>query len=470
MGQVHYIRPQPGPQSAFATSQADIVIGGGGAGGGKTWGLLYECLRHSNNKNFSAVIFRRESPQIENAGGLWDKSHELYPPAKGKPRREDLSWRFPSGAKVRFAQLQHEDDRYNWDGSEIPLICFDQLESFTLRQFTYLLSRNRSICGVNPYIRATCNPDPDHWLRRFLGWWIDDETGLAIPERSGVIRYWVHLNNENFWGDSVAELTDRFGPEVEPKSVTFIPSSVYNNKILLKKNPQYLANLKAMQHVDRERLLGCNWNIRDTAGSFFKKEWFEIVNAAPAGVDEIRYWDRAATDASKAGPHASWTVGVRLRRCANNVFYVTDVTRFQGSPLTVETTIKNTATQDGQRVRIGIEQDPGQAGKAEAYLQVRNLVGFVVRLNAVHEAKGVRARPVSAQAEAGNIKLVRGPWNDAYLNELENFTGSDNCVADQVDATSGAFHQLTIARRASERSAHCGVRLFGWSRSSAWGW
>jgi predicted phage terminase large subunit-like protein len=278
------------------------------------------------------------------------------------------------------------------------------------------------------------------------------------------------LHDENQWGNSVEELKERFGPDTQPKSVTFIPSNVYDNKKLLEMDPEYLANLKAMRHVDRERLLGCNWNIRDTAGSFFKKEWFEIVEAAPAGGDEIRYWDRAATEASKAGPHASWTAGVRLCRCANDVFYVTDVKRFQGSPLTVETTIRNTATQDGQRVRIGIEQDPGQAGKAEAYSQVRNLAGFNVRLNAVHEAKGLRARPVSAQAEAGNIKIVRGCWNDAYLNELENFSGSDNCVADQVDATSGAFHLLVRAKVAGDRSAHCGVRLFGWSRSSAWMW
>jgi predicted phage terminase large subunit-like protein len=462
--------PQPGPQLEFNRTPADIAICGGGAGGGKTWGLIWECLRHLDKRCFGAVIFRRELPQITNPGGLWDKSHEIFHLVGGRAREAFHDWLFPSGARVSFAHLQRDDDRYSWDGTEISLICFDQLESFSWCQFTYLLSRNRSTCGVNPYIRATCNPDPDHWLRGFLSWWIDDETGLAIPERSGVIRYWVNLNNENCWGDSVAELRDRLGPEVEPKSVTFIHSTVYDNKILLKKNPQYLANLKAMQHVDRERLLGGNWDIRDIAGSFFKKEWFEIVNAAPVGVDEIRYWDRAATEAGKAGPRASWTVGVLLRRCKNNVFYVIDVKRFQGSPLTVETTIKNTATQDGPGVRIGIEQDPGQASKAEAYSQVRNLAGFVVRLNAVHEAKGVRARPVSAQAEAGNIKIVRGGWNDAYLNELENFSGSDNCVADQVDATSGAFHMLTIAKLVAERPVHCGVRVFGYSGPRAWPW
>ncbi len=88
------IRPQPGPQSAFITTKADIAIGGGGAGGGKTWGLLFECLRHVDKGGFGAVIFRRECPQITNEGGLWNKSLELYPLAGGEPREGNLDSRF----------------------------------------------------------------------------------------------------------------------------------------------------------------------------------------------------------------------------------------------------------------------------------------------------------------------------------------------------------------------------------------
>lgn len=111
--------------------------------------------------------------------------------------------------------------------------------------------------------------------------------------------------------------------------------------------------------------------------------------------------------------------------------------------MTVESTVRNTASQDGRAVIVGIEQDPGQAGKAEAQYQIRNLAGFTAKINIAREAKGVRARPFSAQCEAGNVKIVRGAWNDAYLRELENFDGTTNCVADQVDASSGAFAMLT---------------------------
>ena len=84
--------------------------------------------------------------------------------------------------------------------------------------------------------------------------------------------------------------------------------------------------------------------------------------------------------------------------------------------------------------------------KAEAQYHIRNLAGFNAKVNVVREAKGVRAKPVSAQAEAGNIKIVRGSWNEIFLRELQNFDGTNQ--ADQVDALSGGFHMLTQNKRA----------------------
>lgn len=455
--------PQQGPQDQFVKTGTDIAIFGGAAGGGKTWALLLEPLRNVHVPGFGAVIFRREFTQIRAEGGPWDMASDIYRDWLGVPRENYLDWRFPSGARIRFAHMQHENDRFSWDGSQIPLICFDQLESFTWKQFTYMLSRNRSMCGVAPYIRATCNPDPDHFLRSFLKWWIDDDTGFAIMERSGAIRWFVNINNEVHWADTAEELKAQFGEDCDPKSCTFVPSSVYDNKILLDMNPGYVANLKALPLIDRERLLMGNWNVRETAGMFFQRSWFEIVEAAPSDAERIRYWDRAATDATVAKGKGSYTAGVRMsKKRSTGVFYIEHVERFQKSSLGVRETIKNVATQDGAAVRIGIEQDPAQAGKAEAQDQVRNLAGFNVTINVVRESKarragvgidlnhtgGLRARSLSAQAEAGNVKLVRGTWNDAYLNELQNFDGSANCVSDQVDASSGAFHLLTNVRRA----------------------
>ena len=83
------IRPQPGPQEAFLSSPADVVIYGGAAGGGKSYALLMEAVRHTANPRFGAVIFRKNSKQITSEGGLWDTSLELYGgiarPRKGPP-------------------------------------------------------------------------------------------------------------------------------------------------------------------------------------------------------------------------------------------------------------------------------------------------------------------------------------------------------------------------------------------------
>jgi hypothetical protein len=69
-----------------------------------------------------------------------------------------------------------------------------------------MVSRNRSTCGVRPYIRATCNPDADSWVAEFLTWWIDPASGLPIPERAGVLRYYVRVDEKIQWADKPEEL------------------------------------------------------------------------------------------------------------------------------------------------------------------------------------------------------------------------------------------------------------------------
>jgi predicted phage terminase large subunit-like protein len=444
------VRPQAGPQEQFLHTSADIAVYGGAAGAGKSFGLLMEALRHVDNPGFGTVIFRRTSPQIRQEGGLWDTSFGLYRPCGAIPKESTLEWKFPSGSRIRFAHMEGEHDYLNWDGSQIPLIGFDQLESFTWRQFWYMLSRNRTTCGVVPYVRATCNPDPDHWLRSFMSWWIDDASGYPIEERSGIIRWFYTRNDSTTWAGSPEELVAQFGEECLPKSFTFIPGRLEDNPALMRKDPQYRANLDALPRVDRERLRKGNWNIRYTAGMYFQRSWFEIVDAVPELIDVVRYWDRAATDAKTAEKRgkASFTSGAKVGKSARGLYYILDIVRFHGSPLEVESRIKNVASQDGHRVRARFEQDPGQAGKAEAAVHVRNLAGYDAGVNTVRESKGMRAKPLSAQCEAGNVKVLRGPWNEDLLRELENFDGSDQCVSDQTDSLSGGFHCLTALKRA----------------------
>ncbi|MGL4209777.1 MAG: terminase large subunit domain-containing protein, partial [Candidatus Adiutrix sp.] len=119
----------------FLSSEADIAIYGGAAGGGKTWALEFEPLRHIHRPGFRAVIFRRNAVQVKNPGGLWDCSLKLYGALGGKPLSQTMEWIFPSGAKIKFAHLEHESTVLDWQGAEIALICFDELTHFSISQF-----------------------------------------------------------------------------------------------------------------------------------------------------------------------------------------------------------------------------------------------------------------------------------------------------------------------------------------------
>lgn len=439
------IGPQPGPQTDFLTTPADIALYGGAAGGGKTYGLLLEMLRHWDNKHFGAVIFRKNSTQVRIQGGLWDESLSLYGPLGARPRTATLEWMLPAGGKVKFAHLEHENSVLDWQGSQIPVIGFDELTHFTRQQFFYMLSRNRSAtAGFPGYVRCTTNPDADSWVRKLIDWWLD-EGGYPIPERSGVLRWFIVVDDTLHWADSAEELYQRFshlGDACIPKSLTFIPSKVYDNKILMEKDPAYLGNLMALSRVDRERLLGGNWNIRPSAGTLFQRAWFPIVPAVPSGwIAAIRFWDRAATIPTAQNPDPDWTRGLLLYKYPNGSFVVGDLKSMRGTPGQVEAFIKNVASHDGYYVRIMSQQDPGSAGKTEGEKFVQMLPGYDVRLMITSKDKITRAKPVSAQAEVHNVHVVKAPWNKEFFDELENFP--DGKHDDIVDVLSGAFNKIS---------------------------
>jgi predicted phage terminase large subunit-like protein len=127
---------------------------------------------------------------------------------------------------------------------------------------------------------------------------------------------------------------------------------------------------------------------------------------------------------------------------ADGVFYVDDVLRGRWSASEVEKTLKNTASQDGLNVTIRMPQDPGAAGKADAETKVKLLAGYAAVVKPITGDKATRARPASAQAEAGNVKLLRGPWNEAFLDEVCGFPNV--MFDDQVDAFADALNELAL--------------------------
>jgi predicted phage terminase large subunit-like protein len=182
-------------------------------------------------------------------------------------------------------------------------------------------------------------------------------------------------------------------------------------------------------------------------GGLFKRSWFEFVGAVPVNSIRCRGWDLAASK-PKPGKQPDWTAGVRVARSPAKVFYVENVVRIRDTPSVVESTLKNTASQDSIQVRIRIPQDPGQAGKAQAETLIKLLAGYTAIAKPISGDKATRATPASAQAEAGNVKILRtgdpekDAWIEPFLDELCSFpTGSFD---DQVDGFADALNELAL--------------------------
>ncbi len=442
------IRPQKGPQEKFLATSADIAIYGGAAGGGKTYALLMEPLRYIFTKGYRAVIFRKNYTQITASGGLWDESLDMYSDIVGAIplKTPKFQWSFQKKGNIFFDYLWREEDVFNWQGSQITFIGFDELTHFSKRQFFYMLSRNRSTCGVKPYIRATCNPDADSWVADFISWWIDPKTGYPIPERSGKIRYMARLEDEIIWADSCRELEEKGIERSKVKSVTFIASTLNDNKILMEKDPSYRANLEALPLVEKERLLHGNWKIKPAAGLFFKRVQIrEILDKLPDNIVSIvRAWDLAATDADE-NDNAAYTSGVLMAKRANGRFLVLDVINQQLKAGDVRKLVMATAKMDNFQygyVRQRFPQDPGQAGKEQAQSYITMLAGYDVVAKLESGSKQTRAEPMAAQWQLGLFDVMAGTWNESYFNQLESFPESK--IRDMVDASSSAFNELTL--------------------------
>lgn len=408
----------------------------------KSFALQLDALRYAAldpYPGYRATIFRRVMPQITQPGGLWDESQALYGLASGNANQQLHEWRWQQhDTKIKFAAMQYEADRFAWQGAQLAYIGFDELTHFSSEVFFYLFSRKRSKSGAPTRIRATTNPDADSWVKDFLAPWVDETySGPGSRAKSGEIRWFVRDGGVITW------LAPR---ERHPDavSVTFIAASIWDNPALLNADPSYLSSLKALPLVERQRLLYGDWSARNT-GSLFKRHWFPLVDQAPSPSDIariVRYWDLAATEPSESSPDPDWTAGVKIGRLLDDSYVVLDMRRERGTPSRIEELVRRTAEQDGHDVAIYMEQEPGSSGKSVIdYYRRKVLPGYTFFGIKVTGNKVERAKPVSSQAQGGNIKILRGYWNDALLSECEAFP-TEGVHDDSVDAFDGAMEQL----------------------------
>ena len=268
--------PQP-RQFEFMVRPEDEALYGGAAGGGKSDALVIEATRQVHIPHYKALILRKTFPQLTE---LIEKSLRYYPLAFPKARYNESkhTWVFPSGAKIVFGSLQHTKDKLNYQGKAYDFIAFDELTHFNWEEYSYLSSRNRANGeGTRVYMRATANPGGigHGWVKeRFI-----------TPVKPMTTK-WEEVQVEH--DGKIITMH---------KSRIFVPSSVFDNKELLKNDPNYLARLAALPEAEKKALLYGDWD--SYAGQVFA----EFRN------DMSHYEDRRHTHViSPFEPPKHWTI------------------------------------------------------------------------------------------------------------------------------------------------------------------
>lgn len=210
---------------------------------------------------------------------------------------------------------------------------------------------------------------------------------------------------------------------------------------------------KGREEVDEDkRIKGRDFETQDNQnpqpeeGMMFRRAWFKFVDVMPATgrVLTARFWDCAATE-MKPGKDPDYTVGTKVSKFQNGLYYVEDVIRGRWSPRTVDETIYNTAMMDGRDVKVVEEQEPGASGKSVIANHTQMLAGFDYQGVPATGAKTTRWRPFAVQAEAGNVRIIRGDWNQDWVNEMSTVPESRH--DDQADSVAGAFEKVALGRR-----------------------
>ena len=393
---------------AFLKLECLDAFYGGAAGGGKSDALLMAALQYVDQPIYNSILIRDSFKNLSMSGALIDRAHEWLYSTDAHWDGENRRWKFPSGATLGFGYLDGPNDHFNYQSAEFQFVGIDEAVNIRENQAKYMFARLRRLKGSEIPIRFRCASNP--------------------PTREQVAKgAWVKAR----YVDSKTRHED----------VIFVPAKLEDNPYLDRE--EYKKSLNQLDSITREQLLKGDWNVQ-AKGTMFDRSWFEIVEAAPQQVSaKVRFWDRAATEEAKEGKQPAYSCGEKWSRNKYGIYYIEHVHRFRKSSLENEQLIRQTADMDGKSVIIGMEQEPGSSGKDVIDYYRRNvLAGFTFKALSAR-ARGSKiewAMPWASQAEAGNIKIVKGHWNESFLDEIELFP--DGEFKDQVDSGSGAFEML----------------------------
>lgn len=367
--------------------------------------LLMCALQYVDTPGYNALLLRDSFRNLTMPESLISRSEEWLSDTDAKWQDKTSKWVFPSGATLSFGYLYGPRDHLQFKSSAFQFVGIDEASDLRWNQMRYLFSRLRRLKGVKIPIRFRLASNPGGISHeKLLEWYIN--------------------------------------PETRKPNVIFIPASMYDNPYL--DHEEYNKALDNLSAIDRQRLKMGDWTIKEH-GRLFKRFWFQTSNFPPVRADivrTVRYWDLASTEPSKYYRDPDFTVGVKVHLTKQGFLYIEDLIRFRYTTGLTEKMIENTATLDGKKTHVYIEQDPGSAGKSVVDHYSRDILpNNIVYGNRITGNKINRSMLVSSRAEKGHVFLVMGEWTQKFLDELELFP--DGTHDDQVDAVSGAIDVLT---------------------------
>lgn len=398
------LRPHDGPQTEFLACPAFEAGFGGAAGPGKTLALLMDAVRFVSHSDYRAILFRRTFPELESS--LIDRSSKYFPGMGATYNEQKKTWVFPSGAKIIFGHLQHESDVTDHLSAEYQFIGFDEGVTFTLKQFTFLISRLRSSSGIPCFIRWASNPadDDKHWLIARYAPWIDTRPGYKGPRAKDGEVLWFTVD-----GEGNEHLAAAGAPGALSRS--YFPALLPDNPTLMKADPGYADRIRRMGAAEAKRFLDGDWFARDVKGSLFEKSDFDAHRVEPKGVPELVTVavgvDPAVSNTESSDEHGIIAAGVS----ANRHVYVSEDWSKKGTPAEWATAVVRCVKQSKANEVVAEVNQGGDLVESNVHS-----VDGSIRVVKIHASRGkdVRAEPIATLAKQGRIHIV------GSLPELES--------------------------------------------------
>jgi phage terminase large subunit-like protein len=475
-------------------TEVDFLLIGGSRGGGKSEVITQIPLMWRDDPNFTGMFTRTEINQLMGSGGLWETANKYYPLFKAKSVRSPVPmFTFPSGARIRYKQISGLTDAEKMRGLQLSYLGIDEITQLPREAVLQLLATLRSEANMNSVCIGTCNPQKNSWVFDLVSWYLDEE-GFVDPAKNGKIRYYVAKDgtfvfaDEESWflenmPDAVTNSSD--GSYIPPKKFCFCQLTIFQNKILLEKNPRYLSELQNLPAHERDAQLYGNWYAVPDSVPYFSRasvrgiDGEKVVSTLPSTTQKVCAWDKAGTEYVPKinNTDADFTASIHMAKCQDGYLYLYGnycpenydphekvYGKFRKGVGDRDRIMLKQAEYDGKDVPILISQDAGADGRQLFQEMAKKFVTYGFRVvpstTAVTAGKWSKFEPFLMACQAGLVKIVESSFDPRTLEllykELETFAptlpngkpwrSSRSIKDDFCDAVAEAYNYLSKAQ------------------------